>query len=139
MKKATNITINIVEIVLHIVALAILFTMKGDTCLNHYLTQHHDVYIIQDIKAVPVYPTLLIVFWGLSILICILSIISKRRGRISLWHGVLPIITIAFTDWCILGICSTASNFVLLNGVMLAVIIIGFAKRSSIFIEDCNK
>lgn len=141
MKKATNITINIVEIVLHIVALAILFTMKGDTenRLNHNLIQHHDVYIIQDIKAVPVYPTLLIVFWGLSILICILSIISKRRGRISLWHGVLPIITIAFTDWCILGMCSTASNFVLLNGVMLAVIIIGFAKRSSIFIEDCNK
>lgn len=139
MKKATNITINIVEIVLHIVALAILFTMKGDTCLNHHLTQHHDVLIIQDIKAVPVYPTLLIVFWGLSILICILSIISKRRERISLWHGVLPIITIAFTDWCILGMCSTASNFLLLNGVMLAVIIIGFAKRSSIFIEDCNK
>lgn len=141
MKKATNITINIVEIVLHIVALDILFTMKGDTeySLNHNLILHHDVYIIQDIKAVPVYPKLLIVFWGLSILICILSIISKRRGRISLWHGVLPIITIAFTDWCILGMCSTASNFWLLNGVMLAVIIIGFAKRSSIFIEDCNK
>ena len=66
MKKATNITINIVEIVLHIVALAILFTMKGDTeySLNHNLIQHHDVYIIQDIKAVPVYLTLLIVFWG---------------------------------------------------------------------------
>lgn len=141
MKKATNITINIVEIALHIVALDILFTMKGDTqyWLNHNLILHHDVYIIQDIKAVPVYPKLLIVFWGLSILICILSIISKRRERISLWHGVLPIITIAFTDWCILGMCSTASNFWLLNGVMLAVIIIGFAKRSSIFIEDCNK
>ena len=141
MKKATNITINIVEIALHIVALDTLFTMKGDTqyWLNHNLILHHDVYIIQDIKAVPVYPKLLIVFWGLSILICILSIISKRRERISLWHGVLPIITIAFTDWCILGMCSTASNFWLLNGVMLAVIIIGFAKRSSIFIEDCNK
>lgn len=141
MKKATNITINIVEIALHIVALDILFTMKGDTqyWLNHNLILHHDVYIIQDIKAVPVYPKLLIVFWGLSILICILSIISKRRERISLWHGVLPIITIAFTDWCILGMCSTASNFWLLNGVMLTVIIIGFAKRSSIFIEDCNK
>lgn len=130
--------INIVEIVLHIVALVILFTMKGDTQfrMDGELVVHQGVNIIQDIKAVPVYPVLLIVFWGLSILICVLSLISKSKKRVSIWHGLLPIVTIAITDMCVLGMSKTASNFFLLNGVMLAVIIIGFAKRSSSFTEE---
>lgn len=130
--------INIVEIVLHIVALVVLFTMKGDTQyrMGDELIVHQGVNIIQDIKAVPVYPVLLIVFWGLSILICVLSLISKSKKRVSVWHGLLPIVTIAVTDMCVLGMSTTASNFFLLNGVMLAVIIIGFAKRSGFFTEE---
>ena len=130
--------INIVEIILLLAALVILLTMSGDTQyrMGDELIVHQGVHIIRDIMDVPVYPVLLLVFWGLTILLCVFSLVSKSKKRASVWHGLLPIITIAVTDMCILGMASAASNFFLLNGVMLAVIIIGFAKRESFFTEE---
>ena len=137
-----NKVINIIAIVLHIVALAILFTMKGYVSAHlgdkygPVIWPYEPVNIVEAIKATPVYAVLLILFWGLSIFICVLSIISKSKKRVSIWHGLLPLIAIAITDMFILGSYDAVPNFFLLNGVMLAAIIVGFAKRSNFFVEE---
>lgn len=130
--------INLVSIALHIAALIVLFTMKGNTQyrVGDQIIVHEGVSIIKDIMAVDLYPILLLVLWSLSILICVFALISKSKKRVSVWHGLLPIFTILVTDMCLLGMCTSMSNFALLNGVMLAAIIIGFVKRSATFTEE---
>lgn len=122
---------NVVELVVYVVALIVLFTMKGNTeyMLNGNLVVHEGVNLVQDIKNVPIYPILLVVFWGLGMFLCVLSIISKSSKKDGLLHVLLPIVTLIITDMCLLGMVTSTPNFFMLNGLMFAIIIISIVKR----------
>ena len=45
-------------------------------------------------------------------------------------HAILPILLFLFTDWCLLATMKEASGFLLLQGLMFAMVVVAFVKRS---------
>lgn len=119
---------NIVELIIEIAVLAVFFSMKGIVSVDgghtHYQGSvsgalHQTPYLI------PFY-----VLWGLNLIMCLYGAFGKSKSRDGATHAILPILLFLFTDWCILAITAETNSFLLLQGLMFAMIIAAFVKRS---------
>ncbi len=129
---------NIIELVIEVAILVVFFSMKGIVTVDgghHYYEGTVSGALHQLIfYAVPFY-----VLWGLNLIMCVCSTFSKSKKRDGALHATLPILLFFFTDWCILATMKEASGFLLLQGLMFAMAIVAFIKRSRAIVgEESN-
>ena len=129
---------NIVELALYAVSIFMLTTMTAEF-YDGYHVAFQKVRVINEIIKTPVYPVLLAVLWGFGILMCIVSVFSKSKDKDGALHVVLPIITMIVTDVCLLGMFVTVSNISVFNGIMLAIVVVSFIKRSSVIVPKAKE
>ena len=128
MKKAAN----IVEIVVEILALILFFTMKGTTSLlvgSYYRTFEGPIF--QTLHMVPVYAGVFYTLWGLNLVMCIVSAVSKDQRRDGLIHSILPVLMFAVTDFILLSFTESVSNPALFHIMMAVLVVVSFVKRSN--------
>lgn len=132
--------INIVELILHLITLAILFFSKYEVAkitglhngLPVYSTTEKDTFFwYKELFENPIYCIPLIILWAISIVMCIVSIFSKQKGVDGKMHAALPIINFVFTTWVMLSL-AVSNNFFVVILLMFIIMIIGFVKRSTL-------
>jgi len=129
--------VNVVHLIVYLVAVVMFFTMKGsiERETNGIWGIQEGVSVIKEVMNAPLYPVLLGVCWGIGLLMCLISILGKSKKKDGKLHGILPIITLIVTDFCLLGIFKAIPNFFIFNGLMLAIIVIGFVKGANFIAE----
>ena len=127
--------VNILEAVIEVAVLAVFFSMKGIVSVDgghHY----YDGTVSGALHQVIVYAVPFYVLWGINLLMCVCGAISKSKKRDGAMHAILPILLFVFTDWCILSVTKEANSFLLLQGLMFAMIIVAFVKRSRAIVGE---
>lgn len=139
-------TLNLLNAAVQIVALFLLMTSK---LASYRVTEHYtesfqyvpasrgDIYFGDVFSGNQLIGTIMLVLIGISILMCLGSAFRKTETRDSALHAALPIVIFAcvfhFTGmgpYCVDGEITFASILYVINILMFASIILGFAKRS---------
>ena len=127
--------VNIIELVIEVAILVVFFSMKGIVTVDgghHYYEGTVSGALHQlTFYAVPFY-----VLWGLNLIMCVCGALSKSKKKDGAMHAILPILLFLFTDWCILATMKEASGFLLLQGLMFAIVIVAFIKRSRAIVGE---
>ena len=127
--------VNILEAVIEIAVLAVFFSMKGTVTVDsgfHY----YEGTVVSALNQIVVYAVPFYVLWGLNLIMCVCSVLSKSQKRDGAMHAALPILLFIFTNWCILSLVEVANNFLLLQLLMFILILVAFIKRSRVIVGE---
>lgn len=127
--------VNIVELIIEIAILVVFFSMKGIVTADgghHY----YEGTVYSALHQVIVYTVPFYVLWGLNLVMCLFGAVSKSQKKDGVMHAILPILLFIFTDWCILATTKEASGFLLIQGLMFALVIVAFIKRSRAIVGE---
>ena len=125
--------VNVIELVIEVTILVVFFSMKGIMVGSDHL--YYDGTVSGALQTTP-YVVPFYVLWGLNLSMCVFGVLSKSKKRDGAMHAILPILLFLFTDWCILAIAVEANGFFLLQGLMFAMIVVAFIKRSRAIVGD---
>ena len=127
--------VNIIELVIEVAILVVFFSMKGIVTVDgghHY----YEGTVSGALHQVSFYAVPFYVLWGLNLLMCVFGALSKSKKRDGAMHAILPILLFLFTDWCLLATMKEASGFLLLQGLMFAMVVVAFVKRSRAIVGE---
>ena len=127
--------VNVVEIVIEIAILVIFFSMRGSVSIDGGI-HYYEGTVSSALHQVVVYAIPFYVLWGLNLIMCVFGVFDKSKKKDGAMHAVLPILLFIFTDWCILALAETANSFLLLQGLMFAMVIVAFVKRSRAIVGE---
>ena len=139
--------INMVELVLHLVTLAVLFFSKYEvakiTGVHNGLpvyssTEKVQYFWFKELLENPIYCIPLIILWTISIVMCIVSVFSKQNSADGKMHAAMPIINFVITTWCMLSL-SASNGYFVVTFLMFLIMIIGFVKRSTLIVPKEEK